>query len=670
MGLVEFAKSKWAPVLAALAFVFSACIVITTSGQPLVEINAFRQTQTALTSFWMVKEGWQLAYQTPVGGSPWSIPFEFPIYQAIVAVLVKLGGLPIDPVGRLVSFAFLIGCAWPALRAARSLHVSREAAWVFCALLWTSPFYIVWSRTFSIETTALFFTLAAIPFGLEMRKSEPPIGAALLVATFGTLAALQKITSAAPALAVVGVLVAADYFRRVRTFRISARRASCWAIAFGVPAIASVAWIVFTDVVKTQNLLGTALTSKALMTWNFGELDQRFDLSALRIVFWDRLVASNISSIAGLVIVASALAFAPRTVRAIVTALLVLFVVPVLIFTNLHVNHEYYQVATTAFLIAALAVATVHVGGQFAAIVSPAVAVLLCMCNVVQFKMTFWPFVSQSAEAFSHNPNTHLDVADVLRRYTPAGSAIVVFGADWDSTIPYYAQRKAFMVPAWPDRPEWAATYDRVWRDPSAFVGGLQLGALVYCDGRPRFNLEDIMERPEVRRGDPLYKIGACRIWLGARTGVVTHDGRVVQPEAFFETLSTVPPAGLSPTATVACEGSIDLVRSLAPDGLSVLGHVLTIAGWVAVDGKAGLAADAIYVTIRDERGEFQFVATRPTPRPDVAQYFKRSFARDVGFSTSILVEHLHGAYQIGMARSVNGTLEMCDNLRRPILIP
>ena len=40
---------------------------------------------------------------------------------------MKLGGLPIDPVGRLVSFAFLIGCAWPALRAARSLHVSRES---------------------------------------------------------------------------------------------------------------------------------------------------------------------------------------------------------------------------------------------------------------------------------------------------------------------------------------------------------------------------------------------------------------------------------------------------------------------------------------------------------------------------------------------------------------
>ena len=55
--------------------------------------------------------------------------------------LVKLGGLPIDPVGRLVSFAFLIGCAWPALRAARSLRVPRGGPWVFCALKWTSPLY-------------------------------------------------------------------------------------------------------------------------------------------------------------------------------------------------------------------------------------------------------------------------------------------------------------------------------------------------------------------------------------------------------------------------------------------------------------------------------------------------------------------------------------------------
>lgn len=670
MGLVDFASSKWAPVLAALAFVISSCIVIPTSGQPLVEINDFRQTQTALTSFWMVQERWQLAYQTPVGGSPWSVPFEFPIYQSIVAAVATHTGLPIDRVGRLVSFAFLIGCAWPALRAARSLNVSREAAWVFCALLWTSPYYVLWSRTFSIETTALFFTLAAIPFGLDMRQPEPPIGATLLFAAFGTLAGLQKITTAAPVFAVLGVLFLVDNLRRARTLGVSARGAGRWAIALGVPAIISVAWIVFTDVVKTQNLLGTALTSKALTAWNLGELHQRFDLGALRIVFWDRLLASNVSCIAGLVVVASALVFASGAVRIIIIVLLVLFAVPVLIFTNLHVVHEYYQAATTAFLIAALAVATVHVGRRFAATVRPALASLLCVSNVVQFEMTYRPIVNRSAEAFTNDPNTHLDVADVLRRHTADGSAIVVFGADWNSTIPYYAQRKAFMVPTWPGRPEWATTYDRVWRDPSAFVGGLPLSALVYCDGWLRPNLVDIMERPEVRRGDPLYKIGACRIWFGARTDVVTHDGRAVQPEALFETLSTVPPARLSQTATVACEGSIDLVRSITPDGVSVSGHVLTIAGWLTVDGKAGLAADASYVTIRDERGGVLFVATRPNPRPDVARYFKRSFDRDVGFGTSFLVEHLHGAYQIGMARTMNGTLEICDNLRRQISIP
>jgi hypothetical protein len=32
----------------------------------------------------MIKEGWQLAYQTPMLGYPWTIPLEFPFYQLIV----------------------------------------------------------------------------------------------------------------------------------------------------------------------------------------------------------------------------------------------------------------------------------------------------------------------------------------------------------------------------------------------------------------------------------------------------------------------------------------------------------------------------------------------------------------------------------------------------------
>ena len=64
--------------------------------QPLLEHHSFRQTQTALTSFWMLHGGGFFAYLTPVLGAPWTVPMEFPLFQAIVAFVVRVGGLPLD----------------------------------------------------------------------------------------------------------------------------------------------------------------------------------------------------------------------------------------------------------------------------------------------------------------------------------------------------------------------------------------------------------------------------------------------------------------------------------------------------------------------------------------------------------------------------------------------
>ena len=43
------------------------------------DLHAFRQTQTAITVTYLLKVGPWLAYQTPVLGPPWAIPFEFPL---------------------------------------------------------------------------------------------------------------------------------------------------------------------------------------------------------------------------------------------------------------------------------------------------------------------------------------------------------------------------------------------------------------------------------------------------------------------------------------------------------------------------------------------------------------------------------------------------------------
>src|SRR5262249_18342164 len=88
-----------------LAFLFAFAVLCVGLFQPLLDQYAFRQTQTALTSYWLMRGGPIFAYETPVLGFPWSIPFEFPLYQLLAAAL-SLVGVPLDAAGRIVSFVF------------------------------------------------------------------------------------------------------------------------------------------------------------------------------------------------------------------------------------------------------------------------------------------------------------------------------------------------------------------------------------------------------------------------------------------------------------------------------------------------------------------------------------------------------------------------------------
>lgn len=57
-------------LVAGLTVFYAAYIAIYYSGQELLEQYSFRQTQTALASYWFGKNGFGVAYETPVGGRP------------------------------------------------------------------------------------------------------------------------------------------------------------------------------------------------------------------------------------------------------------------------------------------------------------------------------------------------------------------------------------------------------------------------------------------------------------------------------------------------------------------------------------------------------------------------------------------------------------------------
>lgn len=347
-------RCQWPALLALVTGLFAAITAVRYAGQPLLEAHPFRQTETAITAYWIIKEGWQLAYQTPIAGYPWAIPIEFPIFQILAAVVTTLFGFELDPVGRMLSFAFLIGCGWPAFAIARRLSLPANLPWIFCALLWSSPIYLFWGRTFMIETAALFFSLAAIPYALDLRESRPRVRSVLLFTLFATLALLQKITTAFPVLAVIGLVVVYPILSIEESVLGKLRLAAVKGAAFIVPLCASLSWSLYADTVKRANAFGREITMSALFDWYFGTLEQRVSFSKIKLLYWDRIIASNAAGLLGISILVMGFYYSDRSLRKYIALSLVMLVLPGLIFTNQHLHHLYYPAATVVFLLAAL----------------------------------------------------------------------------------------------------------------------------------------------------------------------------------------------------------------------------------------------------------------------------------------------------------------------------
>ncbi len=151
---------RWIWVLVTAAALFAIFFWLSTLQQPLIDQHEFRQTQTALGALFMQPglEG-LLNYQTPVLGSPWSIPFEFPLFQWLSLQLASLTGMHLSTSGRLISVLFGVGCLWPASRLIRRAGLGIRAVALLIILYCTSSIYLYWNRAFLIESTALFFTL-------------------------------------------------------------------------------------------------------------------------------------------------------------------------------------------------------------------------------------------------------------------------------------------------------------------------------------------------------------------------------------------------------------------------------------------------------------------------------------------------------------------------------
>ncbi len=422
--------------------IFLACLALnawlSSAGwrNALLDTQGFRQTQTALTSYWMIHDGWKLDYITPVMGAPWSIPLEFPFYQAAAAAVCKTTGMPLDSAGRLVALAFFYASLPAIWLLLRRLAVTPAHRWLFLALLLTCPVYVFFSRAFLIESSA--FCVAAWFLYFFHVALEPRRWTALVLAlSFGVLAGLAKVTTFAVVLLPAAVLLIQALNRNRPQWR---RLILSGAFTVGPGLAASAWWVHHTDAVKRLNVLGTSLTSTGQRTWVFGTLAQRLDPASWRQLA--ALVEHALVPLSSLVLIAALFLLFRRGVGRAAALLLGFSLAGPLIFSNLYFNHDYYLYPVGVFVLAliALPLRNLMVAPQVPLPARLGVVLLVLGTQVGGYLNAYYGPQRLAAPAIP-------ELARAIALTTPENDVILGLGLNWNPVLPYYSGRRGLFVP-------------------------------------------------------------------------------------------------------------------------------------------------------------------------------------------------------------------------------
>ena len=424
---------------------------------PITDVHGFRQTQTAFTAYFMVGHAPKFAYETPLFGPPWSIPFELPVFQWIVAGIVSVINSPLDQTGRFVSIVFFLMTLLPAYHILKLLFVPVSTRYIILSLLVISPFYIFWSRTCMIESTALFLSMTYLALAMSYFR-KPHFWIGLFTVITGVLAGCVKVTTFFPFfLALLIDLLATIHTFSPKAAGLSIARRLAWKITFFavIPILAIHSWTCCADHHKAANPLSNQLTSSQLTAWNFGTLAQRESLATWQTILERSIQCFGIPYPLFFVFLFG-LCLVGQRISECLACVVVYFVTP-LVFTNLYFSHDYYQYANLIFLIAAVGftfTGMLEAGGKMRQLV-PLLFVVVMLSSIRYYCHDFL------AKQLKQDNGIQMLCAHLVEITNP-NDVIVVMGCDWSSEIPYYSRRRALMFPDWSSEETFIAQYDEL----------------------------------------------------------------------------------------------------------------------------------------------------------------------------------------------------------------
>jgi hypothetical protein len=416
----------------------------------ILDHHEFRQTQTALTVYYFLHEGLRLQYVTPVLGAPWSIPFELPVYQWIVAAFVLAFKLPLVQAGRLVSLLFFYISLAPLFLILRHLLKDRYTAMVLLAFCMINPIYLFWPRTFMIESTALCFSVFYLWFTLRAMDSSR---AAFLICAMiaGTLAGMTKITTfvvfCIPALMAFVILWLKNNPAPLSR-KVVARFFLIGCISTLAPLLVSLAWSGYTDGVRWDNPLAQGfLTGGEVRQWMLGTVDQRLSAGTWKRIFLDNLFSTRgvlygILAMGILSIGINARYIGNRKYVHMAMLSMLAFMISLILFTNLCSVHDYYLYANSLFFSVSIGLLIVAGLGRD---VSPRRRVPFIMMFSVVVGLMLFDYGSRYYPKQSINWDNTVRIARAVRDATGRDDVVLIYGMFWDPAIPFYSGRRAIM---------------------------------------------------------------------------------------------------------------------------------------------------------------------------------------------------------------------------------
>ncbi|MFA4911831.1 MAG: hypothetical protein WC649_12445 [Desulfobacteria bacterium] len=405
----------------------------------------YRQTQTALSVRYLLEGSSWFAYETPLVGPPWSTPMEFPLYQWVVALVVKSGMFPLDQAGKFVSEMFFLTSLYPLFKILGIYELSKRQRYLILVLYCMSPLYVFWSRSFLIESTVLSLSMYYLWFVVLYLKrlTISRAGWHILagIALTGSLAGMVKVTTFFAFLVCSILAITSNIYNRYSWKEYRNQLLVLILVTIFVPFLATYSWTTYADSVKALNPLAKGLTSHGVYDWVFGTVSQRLNPDT-----WKRFYSRTVYDLTGnsvfatICIASIVLCGKKRAKLALVS--LGFFLITQITFTNLHNVHSYYPYANGIFLIVAIGIIITDLLESQKTLKRITGLILFCVMIFFCTKHFFSVYWEKQDPQFDFSK-----INNAVDAYTQYDDVFIIFSRTLAPEIPYHIRRKAVTIP-------------------------------------------------------------------------------------------------------------------------------------------------------------------------------------------------------------------------------